>query len=68
MLKGFGMNFNSSLVRLKEREFIIKDNVGLFQFQLGAIKRRFEDFGFDASKHFNSSLVRLKGSLPIAPG
>ena len=54
------IDFNSSMVRLKDTSIgVVKISI-LFQFQYGTIKRNYLPQSHHQHNYFNSSMVRLK--------
>ena len=70
-LKGFNLgnyeneviSFNSTMVRLKEKEGLCGIFSAVFQFHYGTIKRNRRHTPYPAEGGFNSTMVRLKASI-----
>ena len=60
-----GENFNSTMVRLKERPHLAGIRLPLFQFHYGTIKRILPDNRHSRLPNFNSTMVRLKAERNI---
>ena len=53
-------HFNSSMVRLKDKAFLLGIKAKIFQFLDGAIKSKIKRSSGSFTYNFNSSMVRLK--------